>query len=627
MRQVDLTRSTQDWNLTPKASQELYVNPLSIAGKKFTNGLSYFNEGSLRFELNGNAQKFHTLFGIDDRSNKKFRAVFSIIVDNKEVFKSPILKKGSKPIEVHVDLTGVKRLLLVVDDKGTGLFADKADYANGYITYKKDIPIGFNFNYISKRHIITPLLSPNPKLNGARTFGVRPGNPFLFRVTATGKRPMTFAAENLPPGLSIDKNTGIITGVVREKGETVVKLSASNELGTTARNLKIVVGEKIALTPPMGWNGYNRYADSIDQAIVKSTVDAMISSGLVNHGWNYINIDDSWSIKPGTADSMRSGEARDADGMINANNKFPDIKELTDYIHSKGFKAGIYSSPNKLTCSGYTASYGFEEEDARRWAEWGFDYLKYDYCRYDDMFNKKTLEVMQKPYIRMRRALDKVDRDIVFSMSQYGMGDVWEWGEEIGGNTWRTTGDLIDTWESFTTIAFSQAGLEKYAGPGHWNDPDMLVVGYLGWGEIQYPSRLRADEQYTHMSLWAMLSSPLLIGCDIIDLDDFTKSLLTNDEVIDINQDPLGKQAARIFQKDGFEIWMKELEDGSKAVGLFNRNSSTETIKAEWNVLKIDGKHIVRDVWRQNDEGAFNKYFSARIPAHGVKLITLRKAK
>jgi len=627
LQKVDLTRFTQDWNLTPKASLSLEKNPLNIAGRKFRNGLASRTEGFIKFELNGNAQKFHTLFGLDDTSNKNCSVIFSALADNKEVYKSPVMTRGSKAVAVDINLSGVKQLTLIIKDNGKGLYNDRADYANAFILYQGSKPDAFNFNYINKRNILTPPESPNPKINGAKVFGVRPGHPFMFTIAATGKRPMTFAAENLPKGLSLDTKTGIITGVIQVKGETLVKLKATNKLGIATRELKVVVGDKIALTPPMGWNGYNRFGDAIDDATVKAGVDAMVSSGLINHGWTYINIDDSWSIKPGSRDSMRMGEPRDINGMINANKKFPDMKGLTDYIHSKGFKAGIYSSPSKLTCSYYTASYEFEDKDARQWADWGFDYLKYDYCSYGEISKSQTVEALQKPYIVMRNALNKTDRDIVFSFSQYGVGNVWEWGDQIGGNSWRTTGDLIDTWSSLSETGFVQAGKEKFAGPGHWNDPDMLVVGFVGWGEWQYPTRLTADEQYTHMSLWSLLSAPLLIGCDVAAMDAFTKSLFTNDEMIEINQDPLGKQAGRVFQEAGLEIWMKELEDGSRAVGLFNRNSTTETIKATWNSLGLKGKQTARDVWRQKNEGIFADSFSAIVPAHGVKLITLRKVK
>ncbi len=627
LRQVDLSRSVQEWKGPTKAYESLEENPLRIAGRTFDNGLASHTEGALRFELNGKAEKFHALIGLDDTSSRKAAIVFSIIADDKEVFSSAKLTKGTKAVKVDLNLKGVKYLALFIKDNGTGVFSDQADYANAYILYKGTLPYATNFNYIDKRNILTPPESPQPKINSAKVFGVRPGHPFMYTVAATGKRPMTFSAENLPNRISLDPATGIITGVLKERGESLVTLKATNELGTATRTLRIIVGDKIALTPPMGWNGYNRFGDSLDYAKVKAGADAMVSSGLINHGWTYINIDDGWSVKPGSNDPKRGGIPRDSNGMVNANGKFPDMKELTDYIHSKGLKAGLYSSPGYLTCSNYTASYQFEDKDALQWAKWGFDYIKYDYCFYEDISKSHSVLALQKPYVIMRHSLDKVDRDIVYSLSQYGMGDTWKWGEELGANSWRTTGDLIDTWESLSEGGFSQAGHEKFAGPGHWNDPDMLVVGLVGWGELQYPTRLRADEQYTHISLWCLLNSPLLIGCDIVEMDEFTKSLLTNDEVLEVNQDPLGMQAARVFQDGGLEIWVKDLEDGSKAVGLFNRNANTKTIKLNWDIPALNGNQIVRDLWRQQDEGVFTGYFSAAVPAHGVKLITIRKEK
>lgn len=627
LHKIDMNRYTQDWNLTPKAYLALKDHPLKIAGKTFYKGLATPTEKLLKVDLNGNALRFRALVGLDDASRKTSLVIFSVQADGKEVFRSPKMTHGKKARVLDLNVEGVKQLTINIEDEGKSVFADKADFANAYILYKGTTPSVLNFNFINKRYALTPPESPAPKINGAKVFGVRPGHPFLFRVAATGKRPMTFAAENLPNGISLDPNTGIITGALTERGESLVTLKASNELGTATRTLKIVVGDRIALTPPMGWNGYNRFADSIDDITVRKSADAMISTGLVNHGWVYINIDDGWSMKPGSNDPLRNGAPRDANGMINPNGKFPDMKGMTDYIHAKGLKAGLYSSPGYLTCSKYAASYQYEDNDALQWAKWGFDYIKYDYCSYGEVAKSNSLETQKKPYGVLRKSLDKVDRDIVFSFSQYGVGDTWKWGDSIGGNSWRTTGDLIDTWQSVSEIGFTQVGLHPYAGPGHWNDPDMLVVGLLGWGEVEYPSRLRADEQYTHISLWSLLAAPLMIGCDISKMDAFTKNLFTNDEVIEINQDPLGRQAAQLSKIGDLEIWAKDMEDGTKAVGLFNRSEHAASVKANWKLLGLSGKQTVRDVWRQKDEGVFTDAFSAVVPGHGVKLITIRKAK
>ncbi len=313
----------------------------------------------------------------------------------------------------------------------------------------------------------------------------------------------------------------------------------------------------VAATPPMGWNSWNHFAEKIDDATVRAQADAMVSSGMRDAGYVYINIDDTWEAD------------RDAKGVIQTNKKFPDMKALSEYVHGKGLKLGIYSSPGPLTCASYTASYQHEQQDAMRYADWGIDYLKYDWCSYERIAPKPSLEDLKKPYNIMRAALNKVDRDIVFSLCQYGMGNVWEWGGDVGGNCWRTTGDISDSWGSMSTIGFSQAGHEKYAKPGNWNDPDMLVVGLVGWGPSLHTSRLRPDEQYTHISLWCLLSAPLLIGCDLSKIDDFTMNLLTNDEVLAVDQDPLGKQAGRVTKENGKEVWAKQMEDGSTVVGLF----------------------------------------------------------
>jgi alpha-galactosidase len=468
---------------------------------------------------------------------------------------------------------------------------------------------------------LTPKPSSKPRINGPKVYGVRPGAPFLFTIAATGDRPMEFQAKALPRGLALDPATGRITGALAERGEHVVTLRVRNALGTAERHLKIVVGDRIALTPPLGWNSWNCFAGDVDDAKVRSAADAMVRSGLVDHGWTYINIDDCWMIKPESDNPLLRGERRDRDGMINTNRKFPDMKSLSDYVHGKGLKLGIYSSPGPLTCAGFTASYRFEGHDARRFAGWGIDYLKYDWCSYGSIAKDRSLPELKKPYRIMRAALDSVRRDIVYSLCQYGMGDVWEWGTEVGGNCWRTTGDIEDTWESMSGIGFKQAGYERFAGPGHWNDPDMLVVGYVGWGPQLHPTRLTPHEQRTHITLWSLLASPLLIGCDMTRLDDFTLNLLTNDEVLDVNQDPLGKQAGRARKAGDLEVWVKDMEDGSKAVGLFNLGPREAKVAVRWSDIGISGRRVVRDLWQQKDLGAFEEEFSVPVARHGAMLV------
>ncbi len=470
--------------------------------------------------------------------------------------------------------------------------------------------------------ILTPKPSPSPKINGAQVYGVRPGSPFLYRIPAAGNRPMEFSAENLPSGLHLDAKTGIITGVIKEKGEFIVTFNATNKLGTAKKEFKIICGDQIALTPPLGWNSWNCFASSVSDKKIRAAADAMIKSGLINHGWAYINIDDYWETKPGSDDPTLQGKPRDDNGYINPNKRFPDMKALGNFIHDKGLKMGIYSSPGPLTCGGCIGSFQHENNDAQKYGEWGIDYLKYDWCSYDG--DRNNINDLMKPYFVMREALNKVNRDIVYSLCQYGMGNVWEWGAKVGGNSWRTTGDITDTWQSLSDIAFSQNGHEKFAGPGHWNDPDMLVVGMVGWGENLHPTRLTPNEQYTHISMWCLLSAPLLIGCDMTRLDDFTIGLLTNDEVLAVDQDPLGKQADRVYKDGDIEIWAKNLQDGSKAVGLFNRGNDAAEVSAGFNQIGLQGKCLVRDLWRQKDIGKFEKQYKTVVPSHGVVLIKIK---
>ncbi len=324
----------------------------------------------------------------------------------------------------------------------------------------------------------------------------------------------------------------------------------------------------------------------------------MISSGLAAHGYQFINIDDGWEGK------------RDANGVLQPNEKFPDMKGLADYVHSKGLKIGIYSSPGPRTCQGLPGSYQHEEIDARTWAGWGFDLLKHDWCSYETIAKDNSLAELQKPFIVMRDALRKVNRDIVYSLCQYGMGNVWEWGAEVGGHYWRTSGDLTDVWSNMSSVGFRQAGREKWSRPGHWTDPDMLVVGKVGWGPNIHDTRLTPHEQITHISLWALQAAPLLIGADMTQFDSFTTALMTNHEVLEMNQDVLGKGATRVYQRERLELWARPLADGTIAAGLFNRGLQPVKMSATWKELGLAGPQPVRDLWLQKDLGTVNGEFA-----------------
>ncbi len=361
----------------------------------------------------------------------------------------------------------------------------------------------------------------------------------------------------------------------------------------------------IAATPPMGWNSWNHFAGKIDDATVRAEADAMVSSGMRDAGYIYINIDDTWEAE------------RDAQGLIHANSKFPDMKALADYVHSKGLKLGIYSSPGPKTCAGFEGSYGHEVQDAQTYAAWGLDYLKYDLCSFGEIMERAgspeaAHKLMLDAYTKMHNALLKTGRPIVFSLCQYGADAVWRWGTSVGGNSWRTTGDISDNYSSMTQIGFEQAGLAKFSGPGHWNDPDMLEVGNGGMNQEEYR---------THMSLWALLAAPLLAGNDLSTMKPETIALLTNKEVIAIDQDRLGKQADRVYAEGTEEIWARPLADGSKAIGIFNRFDWPQTIEINFRELGFKGSVKARDLWAAKDLGTVPSHYKARVPGHGVVLL------
>jgi len=619
---LDISKATLGWG-KPGADVSCMGNPIRLSGTEYQKGFGTHANSMLYVKLNNGSQRFRAVVGIDDEEKLTTGSVvFSIYGDNSLLWKSNVVKSGGPPEVVDISVNRVDTLILMAEGTSDGISYDHADWADACFLVSGDKPVTVNRRF-EEAIVLTPKAQLTPRINGAKIYGVRPGHDFLYKIPATGERPMTYAASGLPKQLQLDPATGIITGKVAKTGRYEVIFKATNKLGTTNRKFMIVVGDQIALTPPLGWNSWNCFACAIDQDKVKAAADAMVNSGLADHGWCYINIDDCWMVKPESDDSVVGGITRDAAGNMNTNKKFPDVKALTEYVHQKGLKIGIYSGPGPQTCAGYEACYQHENVDARRFSDWGFDYLKYDWCAYEQIAKDHSLPELKKPYLVMRKALDNASRDIVYSLCQYGMGDVWEWGAEVGGNCWRTTGDITDDWSSMEGIGFNQAGHEKYAGPGHWNDPDMLVVGMVGWGPQLHPTRLSPNEQYTHISLWALLASPLLIGCDMTQLDDFTYGLLTNDEVLDINQDPLGKQAGRILQVGGMELWAKDLEDGSKAIGLFNRSLFPAPLTVTWKDLGINGSYIVRDVWSQSDEGKYDQKYTATIPAHGVKLIRI----
>jgi alpha-galactosidase len=628
---LDLTFMDQGYG-RPHADKSVTNTTMAIAGKKFATGVGTHASSRIDIDMKRKPAGFTSWVGIDDASAQSGSAEFIIKGDTTILWRSGIMKKGDPDKKADLEIIKVKVLSLIVTDGGDGIDYDHADWAGA--TFKTAAAIkavGPREIINEARVILTPKPDLKPRINGARIFGVRPGSPFLFTIPATGSKPMKYEVINLPEGLTCDAGNGHITGIIEMPGEYLATFKVTNNEGTAERQFKIVCGDRLALTPHMGWNSWYVWENHITDSIMRASADAMVSLGMIDHGYMYVNIDDCWAVKENSNDSSLMGEPRDSRGMINSNKRFPDMKSMTGYIHSLGLKAGIYTSPGPRTCAGYVAAYQHEEKDVRRFVEWEFDFLKYDWCSYNRIALNDSLPELQKPYILISDILKKQKRDILLNLCQYGMGDVWKWGRSVGGNSWRTAGDLGGSFEGIGTALFRDGfdiftdnELHKYGAPGGWNDPDYLLIGYLSnWEGGTAPSPLTPNEQYTQISLWSLQAAPLIFSGDITRLDDFTLSLLTNDEVIDVDQDPLGKPGYRVAKHGDQEIWKRELEDGSVAVGLFNRGSKETKVTALWSDLGINGSQEAMDLWRQKDIGIFNAKLTASVARHGVVLIRL----
>lgn len=509
---------------------------------------------------------------------------------------------------------------------------------NKQVTSEGDRPDNY-----ARDQILTPPFSPMPRINGAKVFGARPNAPFLFHIAASGKKPLAFEAVGLPPGLQLNTN-GSLVGSVKTPCDYHVKLTVKNRIGIAHGELLIKIGENICLTPPMGWNSWYCWSESVSQEHICAMADAFVKSGLADHGWTYVNIDDCWQ-------GQRGGKYL----ALQGNERFPDMQKMCDYVHGLGLKVGIYSTPWMGSYAGFPGGSCFNmagdysaaalppdqrpqpaqlfgrypgsinkglnkvgtcwfcDADARQWGEWGIDYVKYDWHPNDIPTTRRLAE-----------GLRKAGRDIVVSLSNAATFDD---AKELSAlaNLWRTTGDINESWESINRIGFSQDKWQSFTRPGHWNDPDMLQVGMIGNANAAnhsaHRTSLTPDEQYAQVSLWSLLSAPLLLSCDLTQMDMFTFNLLSNDEVIEVDQDPKGSVARRLPGAD--EVWVKNLQDGTLVVGLFNRGDKERVISANWSALGLTGQYRVRDLWRQKDAGQFTGRFSSSVRPHGVRLIRI----
>ncbi|GCF10950.1 RICIN domain-containing protein [Dictyobacter arantiisoli] len=377
-----------------------------------------------------------------------------------------------------------------------------------------------------------------------------------------------------------------------------VGTNLSQAHAASATSTIVTINNGLASTPPMGWNDWNKYGCSISDSLVRKQADAMVSSGMQAAGYKYINIDDCWETS-----------SRDSSGNLVADpNKFPNgIKAVADYVHSKGLKLGIYNDAGTKTCAGYPGMYGHEQQDANQYASWGIDYIKVDWC------NTSGLNA-QTQYTNIHNALANTGRAIVFSLCSWGQGSPWLWGASIA-HLWRTTGDISDNWSSMINNFDSNSAHASYAGPGGWNDPDMLEVGNGG---------MSATEYQTHFSLWAISAAPLITGTDLTNMSASTKSILTNSDVIAVDQDALGIQGTKVSDSNGLQVWSKKLQStNTVAVVLLNRNSSASNITVNWSSVGLSGSASVRDLWSHSNVGTFSNSYTANVAGHGVVMLTI----
>ncbi len=628
-----VSRMRSGWGRA-SAKKSVGGGPLTIGGVKYGRGVGTHAESSYKVALGGNALEFSAMVGVDDDvrdASGEWRGsvVFKVFADDRLV--ASVASEKGRAVPLRANLAGAKTARFVVTDGGDGIHYDHADWADAYFTFKpgaKPLPASVLTRQLG---VLTPKAAAAPRINAPARYGARPGRPVLFKLPVTGEKPMKLTAAGLEgEGVSFDPETRVLSGVFATRGERKIRFTAENGSGRAEKTVVFVVGDKIALTPPMGWNSWNAFASRVTPEKMKIATDKLVELGLDEHGYSYVNIDDFWQRSPEGAkwDARLGGPERNPDGSISPNDRFTDMKGLADYIHSRGFKAGLYSSPGPYTCGGCTGSWLHELQDAKSYAEWGYDYLKYDWCSYGGVATGEGRDRAMRPYLLMGRFLAMQPRDIVFSLCQYGMEDVSTWGELAGGHCWRTTGDIFDTWDSVYGGIRAQAKNWMYSKPGAWNDADMLVLGrnvWAGKGDDQGESRLTPNEQYTHMSMWCLFASPLMIGCDLQNIDEFTLSLLANDEVLAVDQDELGAAAALVVDDRAaqVEVWARPLADGSMAFGLLNADDEEKTVRVDFAELGMKGAWAVRDLWRQADEGVFSGSYAVSVPGHATHLVRL----
>lgn len=661
--EMDISSMSCGMRLKPQVKLSVKGTPMRLgsATNVFERGVGTHVESVYVLESDGRVERFEATVGIDWAANEYPKdwdtghnwggAEFRVYADGEIVADSGVIKPDEQPKKLTANLAGARTIVLEATDCGdwAGYRFGHADWADARFSCVEGARLKPHSDRSLTRQlgILTPPEKKEPQINGASSFGVRPGHVFIYRLPVSGKRPMKLAVEGLPPGVAFDAEKGIFSGVVADAGDYPIRCMAENDFGKASSVFTLKVGDRLSLTPPMGWNHWNLHNARIRPEHVRAAAEGMVASGLVDHGWSYINIDDGWNRRPESDDPALAPPVRNEDGTIRPNDYFADMKGLADDVHAHGLKIGLYSSPGPKTCGGFAGSYGYEDLDAASYAAWGFDYLKYDWCSYGEIFRRETegrvptTEDYAKPYRMMSAALAAQNRDIVHAFCQYGMGDVQSWGRAAGAQVWRSHGDLKDSWMAVVKAVDSYGDTAwRFTGPGFWCDPDMMVVGYLDTDKGLHDSDLSPNEQYTHISLWCMLNAPLLLGCDLNRIDAFTKNLLVNDEVLAVNQDPLGRTARRTIHTEKDDVWTRPLSDGGYAMAVVNRFPFTRKVRLDFKAAGFEPEKdpscpfcpeknvfAVRDLWRQSDMGVFAESIGLEIPGHATTLLRLQRGR
>ncbi len=644
--EMDLSSASCGYGGRPQSRKSFLGNPLTIGTNVYSRGVGVHAESAIVLRANGRVKCFDAIVGLDKEiEGQKYRAWneavlgtirFRIIADGKKVWESPVIsrKKRTPPLNVHVNLEGARIIALeAMDCLDWASYAyAHADWAEARFTLGSDGAIevvGKDDPLVAQWGVIGRPKSQMPRINGPKVWGVRPGHPVDYYLPIAGEQPIEVeVGGDIPEGVTFDAARRMLVGCPARAGAYRMIVKAGNRFGRTEREFTLKVGETISLTPPLGWNSWNCFGAKVTDADIRRAADAIVATGLREHGWMYVNLDDGWTLPHAYEEVTPRTPTRTKEGRLLTAATFPDMKALADYIHSKGLRAGLYSSPGRATCGRFEGSYGHEEIDAATWADWGFDYLKYDWCGYQ-VINRKPAcrEEFSAPFAKMYSILRRQKRDMVLAICQYGMGNVSTWARSCG-NLWRATGDLKDEWGKIYQAPeklFEQSTF-SFAGPGCWADLDMMTFGRVStYGKHLHPCYLSNNEQYTHLALWAMTCSPILLGCDLTQLDDLTLSYLSNDDLLDIHQDALGCPAlCRVAESGAYAIWKRPLDDGSTAIAIVNRLPYAQEVRLNFAREGLPWRVRQFDVWRNVDLGTVCLESVHTIPAHATLVLKCR---